>query len=320
MILNNNCKRFDKKLVLFRISSKSIQQFGRLQVTDDQAILIWFRILVCRKTSENRSTSFEQASQSTWRHRRPNLSNECGSTAALEVAWRKETESESGRGTLQGGGPQVTWWSPLLLHNDTAWRAGTKQVGCNVMTEPPDTGWHSIATNHSGDSVRPPPFNSTQASINSYQALLHVHEIYTHNQRICTLEILHKPLSKTHYLFRIDYACNAEFHADGKVLLSTTIWRRIGQGRQSSTDRSNAQLHVLVSIFTLQGHYCGRRGLWCSKGYGSVGLIAVPVVIACHWISSLLTFKPSICHVSDPVLLNLNFISFLLLSVFHLIG
>jgi hypothetical protein len=148
----------------------------------------------------------------------------------------KETESKFGRGRQQGGRPQVSWWSPLL-HNDTAWRAGAKQVGCcNIMTEPPDTGWHSIATNHSRDSVRPPPFNSTQASIYRYQALRYVHKTYTYNQRVCTLEILHKPVSKTHYLVSIDCACHVEFHAKGKAVLSTTIWRCTGEWRWSSTD------------------------------------------------------------------------------------
>jgi len=153
-----------------------------------------------------------------------------------QLQWRKqETKSESGVGTQQGGRPQVSWWSPLL-HNDTAWRAGAKQVGCNIMTEPPDTGWHSIATNHSRDSVRPPPFNSTQASIYSYQALRYVHKTYTYNQRICTLEILHKPVSKTHYLVIIYYACHAAYHAEGKAVLSTPIWRCTAEWKWGSTD------------------------------------------------------------------------------------
>jgi len=48
-----------------------------------------------------------------------------------------------------------------------------------------------------------------------------------------------------------------------------------------------------------------------------VGLVAVPIMIACHsWISPTLSFKPRICHDSEPILLTENFISFRLLSLF----
>jgi hypothetical protein len=138
----------------------------------------------------------------------------------------------------QHGGREPNRWAAML------WR--------NLLT-PDDTALQPITAGTVSDLLLS---TVLKASIHSYQAVQYVHKIYTHNQQICTLDILYKSVSKTHYLFRIDYAWKAEFQAEVKVVLSTKITYREVDVKQRL---SEPQLPVMATTCMLSWRSLGEH-------------------------------------------------------------